>query len=84
MAPQPQSLSTLLANMSTEQQKNVLGERLYTHISRTNPTESAKVTGMLLEMDNAEILNLLEAPALLDEKVREALDVLRQHSAQGY
>lgn len=78
---QPQSLSTLLANMSVEQQKNVLGERLYAHISKTHSSEAAKITGMLLEMDNTEILNLLEAPMQLDEKVNEALDVLRQHSS---
>jgi polyadenylate-binding protein len=81
--PQPAaspSLSTLLANMSVEQQKNVLGERLYAHISRAHSSEAAKITGMLLEMDNAEILHLLEAPAQLDEKVNEALEVLRQHA----
>lgn len=78
--PQQQSLSTLLSSMSVEQQKNVLGERLYAYISKSHNTEAAKITGMLLEMDNAEILNLLEAPVQLDEKVNEALEVLHQHS----
>eukprot|EP01084_Bolivina_argentea_P115632 205601_1 len=78
--PQQQSLSTLLSSMSVEQQKNVLGERLYAYISKSHNTEAAKITGMLLEMDNAEILNLLETPVQLDEKVNEALEVLHQHS----
>ena len=78
--PQQQSLSTLLSSMSVEQQKNVLGERLYAYISKSHSTEAAKITGMLLEMDNAEILDLLEAPLQLDEKVNEALEVLHRNS----
>jgi polyadenylate-binding protein len=82
-APQQQSLSSILASMSVEQQKNVLGERLYTYISKKNPQEAAKVTGMLLEMDNAEILNLLDSPDLLDGKIQEALEVLSRHNTGG-
>ncbi|KAG8343211.1 RNA recognition motif (a k a RRM RBD or RNP domain) Poly adenylate binding protein unique domain [Trypanosoma vivax] len=77
--PQGQNLSTMLANLTPEQQKNVLGERLYNHIVRVNPSVAAKVTGMLLEMDNSEILNLLDTPGLLDTKVQEALEVLNRH-----
>jgi polyadenylate-binding protein len=79
--PQQQSLSAILASMNPEQQKNVLGERLYNYILRKNPGEAAKVTGMLLEMDNSEILNLLDTNELLDGKITEALDVLQRHSA---
>ncbi|CUE67444.1 RNA-binding protein, putative [Bodo saltans] len=79
--PQQQSLSAILASMNPEQQKNVLGERLYNYILRKNPAEAAKVTGMLLEMDNSEILNLLDTSDLLDGKISEALEVLQRHSA---
>lgn len=34
---------------------------------------------MLLEMNNAALLQLLENKDALDEKVREAMDVLKQH-----
>lgn len=69
-----------LASMTPEQQKNVLGERLYTYIVKKFPKQSAKITGMLLEMDNSEILNLLDSPALLDSKVDEAIEVLDRHT----
>nr|CCC93035.1 poly(A)-binding protein 1 [Trypanosoma congolense IL3000] len=77
--PQGHNLSTMLASLPPEQQKNVLGERLYNYIVRNNPSVAAKVTGMLLEMDNSEILNLLDSPSMLDTKVQEALDVLNNH-----
>lgn len=41
------------------------------------PVHAAKVTGMLLEMDQAEVLHLIESPEALKAKVSEALDVLR-------
>ena len=83
VAPQPQggNLAHLLSTMNPEQQKNVLGERLYNYILRRHPQEAAKVTGMLLEMDNTEIISLLENTENLDNKIAEALDVLRRHGA---
>lgn len=77
--PQSQNLAAVLANLSPEQQKNVLGERLYSYIVRSNPSVAAKITGMLLEMDNAEILNMLDSPVILDSKIAEAQDVLNRH-----
>ncbi|OIC41444.1 hypothetical protein A7L55_21490 [Acinetobacter baumannii] len=38
---------------------------------------AAKVTGMLLEMDQTEFLHLLESPEALKAKVAEAMEVLR-------
>lgn len=43
------------------------------------PEFAGKITGMLLEMNNAALLQLLENKDALDEKVREAMDVLKQH-----
>lgn len=34
---------------------------------------------MLLEMQTSELLHLLDDPSALDEKVKEALDVLNEH-----
>lgn len=46
-------------------------------MEKQEPVHVAKVTGMLLEMDQAEILHLLESPEALKAKVSMALDVLR-------
>ena len=43
---------------------------------------AAKVTGMLLEMDQTEVLHLLESPDALKAKVAEAMDVLRNVAQQ--
>lgn len=85
--PQPQAAAhpsgldaQYLASMTPEQQKNVLGERLYSYIIKMNPAQAAKITGMLLEIDNFEILNLLDSPEQLNGKIREAQEVLDRHT----
>ncbi|CAO3612061.1 unnamed protein product [Cunninghamella echinulata] len=68
-----------LAAAAPEMQKQMLGERLYPLIHAQQPEYSGKITGMLLEMDNGELLNLLEDQAALDSKINEAMDVLNAH-----
>ncbi|KAK9667139.1 hypothetical protein RND81_14G235800 [Saponaria officinalis] len=71
------TLATLLANATPEHQRLVLGENLYPLVEQVEPELAAKVTGMLLEMDQTEVLHLLESPDALKSKVAEAMDVLR-------
>jgi polyadenylate-binding protein len=71
----------MLAAADTEQQKQILGERLFPLVAAQQPDLAGKITGMLLEMDNSEVLLLLENQEALVSKVEEAMDVLRQHNA---
>lgn len=73
-----------LAAMSAQEQKQFLGENLYTRIISIDPLFqdmdlAGKITGMLLEMDNTDLLHLLESQDALREKVQEAIAVLEAH-----
>ncbi|KAL4615392.1 hypothetical protein ACB092_07G121500 [Castanea dentata] len=76
------ALATALANATTEQQRTMLGENLYPLVEQLEPDNAAKVTGMLLEMDQTEVLHLLESPEALKAKVAEAMEVLRNVQQQ--
>ena len=57
-------------------QKQMLGNKLFPLVSRLTPEFAGKVTGMLLEMDNSELLIVLESQEQLRAKVKEAMAVL--------
>ncbi|CAL0322472.1 unnamed protein product [Lupinus luteus] len=81
--PMPiQALATALANAPLEQQRTMLGEALYPLVDQLEHDAAAKVTGMLLEMDQPEVLHLIESPDALKAKVAEAMDVLRNVAQQ--
>lgn len=63
------SLPAMLANATPEQQKQILGERLFPLVQAQQPELAGKITGMLLEMDNSEVLLLLDNQEALDAKV---------------
>ncbi len=51
-------LQTQLAAVPPQQQKQLLGEALFPKIQAMQPELAGKITGMLLEMDNQELVNL--------------------------
>lgn len=55
----------------------MLGEQLYPLVHQIEQENAGKVTGMLLEMDQTEVLHLIESPDALQKKVGEAMEVLR-------
>jgi len=57
-------------------QKQMIGEKLFPAIAKHQPELAGKITGMMLEMDNSELLILLESDQQLKNKVEEALRVL--------
>ncbi|KAK6916421.1 Polyadenylate-binding protein/Hyperplastic disc protein [Dillenia turbinata] len=76
------ALASALAHASHDQQRTMLGENLYPLVEQLEPDMAAKVTGMLLEMDQTEVLHLLESPDALKAKVAEAMEVLRTVAQQ--
>jgi polyadenylate-binding protein len=79
--PEAALTASALASATPEMQKNMIGERLYPLIHASQPELAGKITGMLLEMDNSELLHLLESPEALNSKINEALLVLEAHNA---
>lgn len=75
--------STMLAQAQPHDQKQLLGERLYPLIQCINRELVGKITGMLLEMDNSELLMMLENADLLKAKVDEAVSVLQVHQTKA-
>jgi len=61
------------------QQKQMLGEALYPKIAEMQPELAGKITGMLLEMDNSELINLTSDESALRAKVDEAMSVYDEY-----
>nr|KAJ0215278.1 hypothetical protein LSAT_V11C300114100 [Lactuca sativa] len=53
------ALASTLANASPTEKRTMLGESLYPVVEQVEGESGAKVAGMLLEMDQTEVLHLL-------------------------
>lgn len=73
--------ASMLASAPPQEQKQMLGERLFPLIQAMHPTLAGKITGMLLEIDNLE-LHMLESPESLRSKVDEAVAVLQSPTSK--
>merc|ERR1719222_206274 len=82
--PQPQAggnpsaplNAAALAAAPPSVQKQMIGEKLFPAIAKYQPELAGKITGMMLEMDNSELLILLESEQQMRNKVDEAMRVL--------
>lgn len=78
--PPPSATAMLMQQLHSATPDNrrvILGETLYPLISKVEPLAAAKITGMLLEMDQSEVLHLIDSPESLQSKIVEALKVLK-------
>jgi len=66
--------------LQPKEQKQLLGEKIYAAIEKKKGKrkDAGKITGMLLEMNTAALINLLHQPKLLDDKIQQAIEVLRK------
>jgi len=74
--------ASMLAQAPPSEQKQMLGERLFPLIQGLYPDLAGKITGMLLEIDNSELVHMLEHQESLKSKVEEAVAVLQAHKTQ--
>ena len=73
--------ASMLATAQPREQKQMLGERLFPLIQSRFPDVAGKITGMLLEINNSELLHMLESRKSLEAKVDEAVAVLQAYQA---
>jgi polyadenylate-binding protein len=73
---------SMLAAAQPQEQKQMLGERLFPLIQVMHHKMAGKITGMLLEIDNAWLLYMLQNPEALKAQVEEAVAMLEAHKAK--
>ena len=67
---------SMLATATPKDQKLKLGMELFPLIQKMYGDRAGKLTGMMLEKDNSEILNMLEDSNYLNKKVKDAVKLL--------
>lgn len=80
---QTRDLAAIIASAPAEQQKRILGEELYPKIVATGKAQeveaAGKITGMMLDLDNQEILALLEDDDLFNNHFEDALTAYEEY-----
>ncbi|CAG8691147.1 1633_t:CDS:2, partial [Acaulospora colombiana] len=85
MEPSQATISVAhIVSAPAENQKQLIGEIIYMRVFEQYPDLAGKITGMLLEMDNNELIRLLEDTPSLDSKINEALAVLHEYAPKEY
>ncbi len=69
----------MLKDAKPDEKKRLIGERLFPKIQVVEPRLAGKITGMLLDMNDNELLVLLSEQRALMNKINEALAVLKDH-----
>lgn len=69
-----------LQSLTPAERKQALGEELYKLIKVWYPTNCGKITGMILEMDNTELLDFLTNTTALQSKCEEANSILHEYN----
>ncbi|CAH1119080.1 unnamed protein product [Phaedon cochleariae] len=75
--------SNSLASAGPHEQKQIIGEKLFRVVEKMYPDIAGKITGMLLEIDNTELIHMIENKDSLRAKVEEAIAVLQAHQANS-
>eukprot|EP00974_Lingulodinium_polyedra_P015300 1482611-Lingulodinium_polyedra.AAC.1 len=54
----------------------MIGEKLFLAIARRRPALAGRITGMMLELSNGDLFELLESEQMMDNMIAEALQVI--------
>lgn len=68
------------AIISPEDKKQQIGNQLYQLVYSSDPENASKITGMFLELDEAELNELLQGGDKLQLRIQEAISVLKASS----
>jgi len=68
------------ASLDGKEKKQYLGEIIYPFVYAREPTTAAKITGMLLEIDDEELINYSKNTDNLIRKIEEASNVLKRYN----
>jgi len=75
---------SMLQHFPPEEQKRMLGEKLYMLIAKPQPSLAGKITGMILDSSPIEdLFTLIDDSESLNGKIDEALEVLREHEEKS-
>lgn len=66
---------------SSDEDKDVIAEKLYRKLSNDYPEQAAKITGMLLDLDCKTLQRLLSSSSELEDKVQAAIAAIKEASA---
>jgi polyadenylate-binding protein len=65
-----------LQTLDHDKQRQILGEMLFPKIQAITPELAPKITGMLIDLEVPEVIELLEDNNMLQERIQEAKELL--------
>ena len=72
----PQFDETVLKDIPIEEQKQILGEEIFPFIYNGYPKLAKKLTGMILDLPNQELIRCINSPPLLSDYLENAVKTL--------
>jgi len=69
---------SMISGMTERDQKQILGEQIFRKVEKINAELAGKITGMLIGMDTAELVKMIDSDEFLREKVNEGIQVLEK------
>jgi len=73
----------MMSGMNERDQKQLLGEQIFRKVEKINAELAGKITGMLIGMDTADLMRMIESEDFLREKVNEGIQVLEKRGVNA-